>query len=89
MSLREVNLMGVADKGARRGPRKFVQGSIASSRHGSRLQSRHIDENGSVSFGHGTGSETLRSSIASARVEGKPPAMVAANELIAFDFALA
>ena len=44
---------------------------------------------GAVAFGHGTGSETLRSSVASAELERKSPAMVAANELVAFDFALA
>ena len=69
-------------------------GSSSSERVGAALarsafQGRDVDENGPVAFHGGTRGETLRPAVAPAGVEREPPAMVAANEPVAFDFALA
>jgi hypothetical protein len=89
MGLREIDLMRVAEKRPGLGAREFVQGSLAGRLQGSRLQSGHVDENGAIPLDNRTGCETSRSAVTLARVERESPTMIAANELVAFDFALA
>src|SRR5208337_2388929 len=50
---------------------------------------RDVDENGFVAFDRRIGDETFRPVGPPARVEREPPAMIAADEVVAVDFPLA
>jgi len=89
MGLREIDLMRVAEN--RTGPRtwELVQRSFPCRLQGSALQSGHVDENDPVALDGGAGCETSRSAVALAGFEREAPTMIAADEPVAFDFALA
>ena len=89
MGLREIDLMRVAEN--RTGPRtwELVQRSLACRLRGSRRQSGHVDENDAVALDGGAGCETFRSAVTLAGLEREAPTMIAADEPVAFDFALA
>ena len=48
-----------------------------------------VDENDAVALDGRTGCETSRSAVTLARLEREPPTMIAADQPVAFDFALA